>query len=119
VADRRAHHAPQIRAAAVCAALVDGVAGDAPLEHLLALGGVGAGEQRGDRRLGRDVLVGDLHALDRIAHLVGPLGVEHLAGDDRGAERDDARAEHPARDRVGAIVHACETSEGARDARVR
>ena len=100
--------APQVGPGAVGAALVDRVAGGAFLEHLLALGGVGGGEIDGDRLLGLGgallALVAD--ALDRIAHLLGPLVMEHLGGDDRGAERDDARAEHPARNRVGAIVHA-------------
>ena len=46
-----------------------------------------------------------LHPGDGIAHLLGPLAVEHLAGDDRRAERDDSREQHPAGYRIEAIVH--------------
>jgi hypothetical protein len=42
--------------------------------------------------------------------------MEHLGGEDRGAERDDARAEHPARNRVESIVHAV---RDLRDTRLR
>src|SRR5215210_4803702 len=80
VADGGADDAPKVRPGAVGAALVGIVAGGAFLEHLLAFGGVGGGQQIGDRLLGLAgaALALDDHALDWIAHLLGPLVTEQL-----------------------------------------
>ena len=85
--------------------------------HLLktccALGGIGLGQIDFDRLLGRAPPSPSTDdAFDRIAHLFGPLAVENLAGDDRRAERDDAREQDPAGDGIETIVH--EISFGSR-----
>ena len=70
------------------------------------LAAIGAGEVELDRLLGGGgAFAFLLDARDRIAHLFGALAVEQLAGNDRRAERDDAREQHPAGDGVEAIVH--------------
>ena len=54
-----------------------------------------------------------LDAGDRIAHRLGPLGLEDFAGDEGRAEQDDARAQHPSRNRVEPTVHAGRPFRGA------
>ena len=107
---RLAHRGPQVRAKTVGAALVDRVAGLALLEHLGALGRVRACEIELDRLLGFAALALRFNALDRIAHRLRTFAVEHLASDNRAAERDDAGEQDPARDGVVAIVHGSDGS---------
>ena len=107
LADRLAEHAPQVgpelrwrRPCRHCGRRAHFLKTSAPLA------GVGLGEIDFDRLLGRRAAFALLRdALDRIAHLFRALAVERLAGDDRGAERDDACEQHPAGDGVEAIVH--------------
>ena len=67
------------------------------VQHLVEL----AGRLRGLPRAFRS----ELDPLDRIAHYLRPLGMERLAGDDRRAERDDAREQHPAGDGRETVLH--------------
>ena len=61
----------------------------------------------GDRLLGLAAAFAlFLDAVDRKAHLLRPLGLEELVGDEVRAEQDDARAQHPSRNRVEPTVHA-------------
>src|SRR5207249_960103 len=87
-------------------ALIGVVTGGAFIEHLLARRGIGLREIDLDWLLGRrGALAFLLHSGNGVAHLFRPLAVEILAGDDQGAERDNAREQHPAGDGVEAIVH--------------
>ena len=108
VRDIRPDRGQEIGAGAVGAALIDGVAGGALAEAGLAGAEIGGLQARGDRRLGFRAAVAAFldHAGDRIAHRLRTLGLEILARDQAGPEQHDAAAEHPARNRVEAIVHA-------------
>ena len=90
---------------AVAAALVDRVAGLALLEYVGALGGVGAGEVEFDRLLGFTAATFLDHALDRIAHRLRPLAVEHDARREGAAKRDDPGEQNPAGDGVVIVLH--------------
>ena len=106
LADRFANHAPKVRAELVGAALLGIVARGALVEDLLALGWVSLGEEHLDRLLGGRAVFAILdHALDRETAFFRPLRVEHLTGDDRRSERDDACEKHPAGDGVKTVVH--------------
>jgi hypothetical protein len=67
---------------------------------------VGSATEKIDRLFGgrRRLRLPEHHALDRIAHLLGPLAMEHFARDDRRAERDDAGEQDPAGDGVVMVV---------------
>src|SRR5438105_3861009 len=81
--DRLAEHAPQVGAELVGAALVGIVAGRALVEDLLARRRIGLGEIDLDWLLGGGGRTFGLDAGDRIAHFLGPLGMEYLTRDDR------------------------------------
>src|SRR5690606_9199223 len=107
LADRLAEHAPQVRADAVGAALVDSVASGTFGKHGLARRGIAAGEQRRERRalVGRAFLD---HPFDRKAHRLGTVwlvALEIHAADDGQAKGNDTGKEGPAGDGVEAIGH--------------
>src|SRR5206468_12995066 len=75
--DRLPDHVPQVRAHLIGAALVGIVAGHALVEDLLAFGGVRLGEIDLDRLFGGGTAFTLLrHASNRIAHLLGALGMK-------------------------------------------
>ena len=117
VATRLAHHAPQVRAERRWRR---------PDRHCGRRRICGTPPRRGRRRRSADKgrsaarprpppSPSSCDAGDRIAHRLGPLGLEELVGDERRAEQDDARAQHPSRNRVEPTVHASpETSREER-----
>ncbi len=106
-ADRRAHHAVEIRTDAIGPALIDRVARGAFGEDLFAGRGIGAGQQRAEIR----TLVGAAFlgcALDEITSffgMLGAIGMEIHARNDGGAQRHDSSAKDPASSGVETIVH--------------
>src|SRR5262249_23681614 len=82
--DRFAQHGPKVGSELVGAALVGVVTSRALVEDLLALRGIGLGQIDLDRLLGFGRSPAFLlHAGDRKAHFLWPLGMKYLTGNNR------------------------------------